>query len=64
MLYIHLPWQGLTQVRIIYSQLIRDPALSNILVHSQSVPLIALELATALRLCFALLQQAQLYFIT
>ena len=63
MLYIHFPWQELTQVRITYSQPIRDPALSNILVHLQSVPLIALKLATALHLCFTSLQ-AQLYLIT
>lgn len=56
MLYIHFPWQELTQVRITYSQPIRDPALSNVLVHSQSVLLTASKLPTVLHLCSASLQ--------
>lgn len=51
-LHIHFPWQELTQVGITYSQPRRNPALSNVLVHSQSVLPTTSKFATALQLCF------------
>lgn len=59
LIYICFPWQELTQVKIPYSQLIKNPALSNVLVHLQSVLSTTSKLATALHLCFTF--TAQLY---